>query len=317
MVPKYPEELRLSLHRLNILPNYANVQLFQEFDSPLGGMGLRALIDIPFGCPIISESVFFSKLENESVTSNQAHLAEFQALSCPDDPWTPDRTFGANSFGMGPNDQDVEIQGVFLQASRLNHSCVPNAHFAWSSTSERLTVHAIENIPADQEILVNYRAGDYTKPRDERRRELFSDYGFNCTCRACNLRTNFAKKSEERRMKLDHNQDYINQTRNFTLKTVRDQLLAKIQASITLLDSAGLIYPHLADMYSEAAWYYQVETQRATIADHGRYKVSCLENALQFARQKLFWDVACCGHDSPVVEEALEEIAKLKQTHIT
>ena len=317
MLPKYPEELRLSLHRLNLLPGYANVTLFQEFDSTLGGRGLRALKNIPFGSPIISESVFFSILKDETVTPAQAHLPEFQALSCPDNPWTPDRTFVANSFGMGSNAQNVEIQGIFLQSSRLNHSCVPNAHFAWNSNSDRLTVHAIQNIPEGQEILVNYRAGDYTKTRDERRHELFSHYGFNCNCRACNWRTDFGRKSEGHRKELHQLWAYIDQTRNYTLKSVRDKLLEKIRASVTTLNLEWLTYPHLADMYSEASWYHQVEMRRATRADHCRYKVSCLENALHFAREKLFLDVACSGHDSPVVEEALEEIAKLKQIRIT
>ena len=98
---------------------------------------------------------------------------------------------------------------------------------------------------------------------------------------------------------------------------MREQLLANIQTSITLLNKVGLIYPQLADMYSEAVWWYQVEVQRATRAEHSRYNVACLEKALQIARDKLYLDVACNGHDSPVIEETLNTIAELKQMNIS
>ena len=44
--------MRLSLHRLNILPDYAKGPSFQEFN-----VGLQNLRDIPLGFPIISEPV--------------------------------------------------------------------------------------------------------------------------------------------------------------------------------------------------------------------------------------------------------------------
>ena len=310
---QYPEELRLSLHRLNILPDYANVPLFQEFNSPLGGTGLQALVDIPFGFPIISEPELFSRVEGQRLTRAQKGFANFKALSCPDDPWTADRTFGANSFGMGTTAQNQEIHGIFLQSSRLNHSCVPNAHFAWNRTSQRLTVHAIENIPRDNEILVNYRIGNYRETRDARRAELSEHYGFICTCRACDQRPLFGSKSEERRRQIRDLDDYIERNRNSKSTDVRARLLANIRASITLLNKEGLIYPRLADMYSEAVWWYEKEMERATGAEHSGYKVACLETALQIARDQLYLDVACNGHDSPVVQERLNDIAELKQ----
>ena len=316
MLLKYPKELRLSLHRLNILPNYANIPLCDRFNS-FGGVGLQALRDIPFGTPIFSEPELFSKAEGREVTQTQARIRGFQELICPFDSDTADARFYANSFTIGKDRQGRRLDGIFLKSSRFNQSCVPNAYFTWNSNSQRLTVHAIVNIREGEEIFVNYYAEDYGKTRGERQEALSATYNFVCTCRACDQRPAFGLKSEERRRQIHDLHEYIKNNRNSNQTHVREQLLANIQASITLLNKVGLIYPQLADMYSEAVWWYQVEVDRATRAEHSRYKVACLEKALQFARDQLCLDVACNGHDSPVVEETLKTIADLKQMNIS
>ena len=269
---KYSEELRLSLHRLNLLPNYANITLFERFDS-FGGVGLKALRDIPFGTPIISEPALFSKPKGRDVTQTQARIRSFQELFCPFPSDTANERFEANSFAMDKDRQDRRWHGIFIEASRFNHSCVPNAYFSWNSNSQRLTVHAIEDIPEGGEIFVNYRAKDYDKTRDKRQEALSATYNFVCTCSACDQRPtplNFGSKSEERRRQIHELQDFIDDKRNSRQTQVRRRVLDSIQASIELLDQVGLIYPQLADMYSEAAWYYEIEVQRATRAEHSR-----------------------------------------------
>ena len=51
---------------------------------------------------------------------------------------TAKRTFDANSFEV-----DENTEGVFLRASRFNHSCTPNAHVQYNAKLHRLTIHAI------------------------------------------------------------------------------------------------------------------------------------------------------------------------------
>ena len=318
MLPKYPEELRLSLYRLNFLPDYANVPLFQVFDSPLGGKGLQALRDIPLGFPIISEPELFQRVEKQSVTCTQRNLAGFRALSCPVNPWEPDRTFTANSFGMGNNAQGKEIHGIFLQSSRLNHSCVPNAHFAWNSTLGRLTVHAVEKIPRDGEILINYRMGSYRNARNARREELSTDYGFICTCSACEPSPEFGPPSEKRRRQMRSLKANIKQNKHSIEPAVRNQRLANIHKFIALLRQEGLFYPQIPDMLMRGIEWHQKELDRATNGiEHAMYKVKCVEAALNMARQKLDMDVACTGYSSPEVRETLTLIGHLKQRDIS
>ena len=315
MSKKYPEELQLSLQSLGLLPTYANLPLYERFNSPLGGLGLRATRDIPYGTPIISEPELFSKIVGRSVTTAQANLAGFQELSCPGPLQTPNARFKVNSFGMGQDRLGRNKEGIFLEPSRLNHSCLPNAYFAWNEISKRITVHASLNIPRGEEIFVNYNHRAYHDTRDLRRQELMTDYFFNCTCRACQLNTDFGKKSQERRRQMHDLEDNISRINDSNAPADRKTLLAYIQDFISLLNQEGLCYPQLADLYDQEVRWHTVEMQQAKSgAVHDRYWAKCLEDALQAARNKLRLDVACNGHDSPEVEKTLKLIEQLKQS---
>ena len=284
----------------------------EQSNSVVAGVGLRALVDIPFGFPIISEVGLFSKAKGVPVNRTHAELDDFRALSCPTIPWTSDRVFAANSFGMGKTGSK-ENQGIFPTASRLNHSCVPNAYFAWNWKSKTLTVHALTPIPSGNEILVDYRVLNYLKTGDERRQELSDDYHFVCNCPACEPNTDFSAASEDRRRQMRELEQQIKDDKRSTVPDVRNQRLANIKKSILLLQQEGLVYPHQADMYDEEIEWYQKELKYVTTgAEHARYKARCLEEALQVARNKLCLDVACTGYNSPCVKSTLNLIDKLK-----
>ncbi|KAM0801863.1 hypothetical protein BDR22DRAFT_887922 [Usnea florida] len=311
---QYPEELRLSLSRLGVVPNYSNIKVYRSDGSNavVAGVGLRASVGIPFGFPIISESALFSRAKNAHVNHIQAGLDEFQALSCPTNPWTADGAFAANSFAMGKTG-NREIQGIFPIASRLNHSCVPNAYFAWNYKSKTLTVHALTPIPSGNEILVDYRVLNYLKPGDERRQELSDDYHFDCLCPACQQNTDFSAASEDRRRQMRDLEQQIENDKRSTVPNVRNQRLGRIKKFILLLQQEGLVYPHQADMLKEEIdWYWKELKYVTTGAEHARYKARCLEEALQVARNKLYLDVACTGYNSPCVQSTLKLIDKLK-----
>ena len=284
----------------------------EQSDSIVAGVGLRALANIPFGFPIISESALFSKAKNVRVSRTQAELDDFRELSCPTNPRTSDNVFAANSFGMGKTG-NKENQGIFPTASRLNHSCVPNAYFAWNWKSKTLTVHALTPIPSGQEILVNYRVLNYLKTGAERRQELSNDYHFVCNYPACEPNTDFSAASEDRRTKMRELEQQVKDDRRSTVPDVRNQRLANIKKFILLLQQEGLVYPQQADMYDEEIEWYQKELKYVTTgAEHARYKARCLEEALQVARNKLCLDVACTGYNSPCVKSTLDLIEKLK-----
>lgn len=308
---KSNEELRLSLKRLGIAPSYADVALFSRFRSPVGGLGLRATEHIPSGTPIISEEELFSIVKGRRVNQIQAGSRQFQALSCPFQPATPDNRFRANSFAMGSSRSGKEMQGIFVCSSRFNHSCVPNAHFAWNEKLKRLTVHAIVDIPNGEEIFVNYRKDDYLHTRAERVQALSADYNFHCACLACTPNTQFGRASEERRRRMRDLKDDITLDPSSTVARDKFQLLADIKIFMVLLRQEGLLYPQLADMYEEEVMWYSRE-MGSTGPENSLYKRRCLGEALDAARRKLDLDVTCNGYAAPEVTRTLKLISDLK-----
>lgn len=66
--------------------------------------------------------------------------------------------------------------GVFEVASRINHSCVPNASYAWNEAVGRMEYVAVRKLLAGEEVTIDY---GHTKGH------LVKYYGFECDCGAC------------------------------------------------------------------------------------------------------------------------------------
>lgn len=88
---------------------------------------------------------------------------------------------------------------VFLLGSRINHSCIPNIHFAYNSVLEEETFHAIRDIMAGEELTIMYIDGT-NRTRSQRQAEL-NKWGFRCTCPACED-TSQGREIEKRRAQL-------------------------------------------------------------------------------------------------------------------
>ena len=126
---KHQQELQSSLQRLGYPNMYSDSQfspVFEEFDSPTG-RGLRAIRDLPRGTPILYEAAFFVISKGGDLPADKIADVRFQALSCPYNNPTPRQRFVVNRYWVAKDDRGDNISGLFLQASRINHSCVPNA----------------------------------------------------------------------------------------------------------------------------------------------------------------------------------------------
>lgn len=103
--------------------------------------------------------------------------------------------YSTNAYPMGP-----DRSGIFPLISRLNSECSPNVHYNFDERRSLATVFAVAPIPARTE-LVNSYIGLYL-PRAERRGYLNKNFGFVCTCPACESRTGDGDESDERRQAL-------------------------------------------------------------------------------------------------------------------
>jgi hypothetical protein len=76
---------------------------------------------------------------------------------------------------------------LYLEASRFNHSCLPNCDYGHTSEEDRatITIRASREIQPDEEICVTYLINH--EPRDERRAETKLSWGFECNCPACDV----------------------------------------------------------------------------------------------------------------------------------
>ncbi|KAL8996872.1 MAG: hypothetical protein Q9169_003724 [Polycauliona sp. 2 TL-2023] len=169
--------------------------------------------------------------------------------------------FYANNFEMEKTDQGA-TQGIFLEASRFNHSCIPNAwcnwnpHYIYSDESPpgTFTVYAIRNILQGEEIVVNYRCEDAYMEASERRGKLKSHYNFRCCCPACQPGGEHAA----RRLMMDDVagklEDINDNTGTILGRSYQRQ--KGLESLAKLLEDEELEYPQKADVYGKLAEVY-------------------------------------------------------------
>ncbi|KLU91958.1 hypothetical protein MAPG_10907 [Magnaporthiopsis poae ATCC 64411] len=104
-----------------------------------------------------------------------------------------------NGFGIHADSDSPG--GLFLNASRINHSCVPNADQASFDDDGYKVMRANRDIETGEEITTSYTA--HFLPR-ELRQLLLGRWGFTCQCPACDPSNPFSR-SHERLLK-DHDQ---------------------------------------------------------------------------------------------------------------
>lgn len=98
-----------------------------------------------------------------------------------------------NVLPLGSN---ARSGGLFLEASRINHSCKHNAQNTWNEGIGRLTIHALRDIETGQEITISYLASH--SGYVERQRFLKEVFKFECKCELCSLPRAQRKQSDTR-----------------------------------------------------------------------------------------------------------------------
>jgi len=272
--------------------------------SPGKGLGVFATVDIPRGARIMADECLFyivgpkamiSEIEAGFDNLTPAQQKDYLALRCPDYPGKSPiiRRWEANCFAM---DHDT---GIFLVASRINHSCTPNALFKWNGNIQRETVHAIVDIPAGTEIETSY-----CPPHKDAysRREKLEHYGFDCLCDPCRQDNPAGKASEDRRCRMTEINSQVNDSSNTAPSASKanahpNTLNAHLEL-IRLLEEEQLFQKELGDQYRKAAVCSEAQ------GDTG--------NASAYARMGLQNDLTCLGADSPMVQEAMDFLQSLK-----
>ncbi|KZT01986.1 SET domain-containing protein [Laetiporus sulphureus 93-53] len=91
---------------------------------------------------------------------------------------------------------DGACAAIYIDVSRINHSCTPNVISRWDLLAFTMEIRALTPIRKGEEITMSYM--DKTAPRADRQKELKEKYDFICRCPSCSLTGAAAKESHIR-----------------------------------------------------------------------------------------------------------------------
>lgn len=277
--------------------------------SPGKGLGMFAAVNIEKGTRILAEKPFFSLVERPELSESDGYALDeiseafgrlsvgdqdkYMSLHCPE---RPDcnalvSIYEANCYEMGSG------ACICLDASRINHSCIPNAHFSWNTNIERETLHAVNDIFKGEEITISYCPAIRTF--DERKSNLES-YFFTCRCPACRTDERFGIKSQIRRLQM-HDLDHKIADFQIDAEAAREEYDERneepaILKLVELMDKEGLVYDK-SQAYRDAA--------------ECALKRGLRERALEYAGKELDVEFCCVGRDAPSYLEAISFSLKI------
>jgi hypothetical protein len=193
---------------LTISQHFKSTSLLQPIMStyfkiqqiPGKGNGLVATHDFIRGMKVIAETplLSMSNADDQAFTDEKIEtLARYQGVS--DEDWQIFRDFytrfapGVMSDLCGrflsgsftsKNMHGSETGMVFLNISRITHSCSPNCVYSFNNDKNEGRLYAIKNIKGGEEITISYGAG-MSVPLNQRRAQLQLERGFDCLCELC------------------------------------------------------------------------------------------------------------------------------------
>jgi SET domain-containing protein len=185
--------------------DFARLYTCQEI--PHKGHALLAATHIAKGTRILSESPLF-KVCRAGDDKKRIHDSVSKEISALDEESRKAFLALHNSFedegpGLGrvrtnalPLGSDVVMGAIFLESSRINHSCDPNAQNTWNDNIQKLTIHAIRDIAKAAEITIFYLPE--RRNHEDRQRDLLTKFRFTCFCNLCSLPHKQRKASDER-----------------------------------------------------------------------------------------------------------------------
>ena len=287
----------------NAIRNVKASTLYVIKASPGKGLGMFAAEDIRKGTRILAEKPFFSLTKRPVINlsdpqaPNEISIAfdrlstseqhQYLGLHCPQRPGCSRGVtiYEANCYEMGSG------TCICLDAARINHSCVPNAHYSWNASIERQTVHAVKDIFKGEEITISYCSAIRTL--EKRKRDL-KPYVFACTCSACQTDTWFGTRSQIRRQQmLDLHHEIADYQNDLPAARAEygyyDEEYAILRI-VSLMEEEGLVHTKSL-AYHDAA--------------ECALKRGLRERALKYARKELDVDLCCVGRDSPLYKETL------------
>lgn len=171
--------------------------------------------------------------------------------------------FQANGFNVqdaGDKDSpDIKKRAVFPSISRLNHSCMPNAHTYFNPHSRAMEVRTISDIPKDAEVEIAYF--NPLLPLSKRK-ERMDAWQFECGCPACVGPAEQQTLHEQRRQRaVEYEGHYLSNMLNPTIPA--EQLVAEIYDLVKMVEEDQSLAGQLPNAYE-----YLAMARMATLANN-------------------------------------------------
>ena len=119
-----------------------------------------------------------------------------------------------NGIECEPAGQSISRKAIFLNLSRLNHSCNANCDYSWNERDQRMEVYAQTAICEGEELSISYI--DIREPRQVRQQMLQDNWQFRCSCSVCSMRMHAA--SDKRRLRIGELSALLYSSRSSTKK---------------------------------------------------------------------------------------------------
>jgi hypothetical protein len=272
---------------------------------PGKGQGLIAVQDISKGTRIISEKPLFRiprsgigieqpalekaidrKLSLLSQDGQRAFLSLYN--NAPGDSYPLSGIVKTNALPLGTCASEG---GLFPEASRINHACVPNCQHTWNDNIGEETIHAVRRISKGEEITISYAD---TGTFESRRRHLKKSFAFNCTCELCSLPEAAREVSDNRQGEIKRLDELIGD--GSRLFSNPDRCLEDVHTLLTLLEAENI-----TDARVPRAYYDALQIAIAH-GDQARAKV--------FAQRAYEARLCCEGDDSPLTTRMKSLVAR-------
>ena len=178
-------------------------KLYTLREIPGKGLGLIAAVKILRGTRIISEEPLITRPRS---TDSKEQRGKFLAASVAklddgkrqvlfslhnafeDEETRELGIFRTNALPLGSGSS---TGGIFVESSRINHSCIHNAQNTWNENLGKLTIHAMRDIDEGEEITIIYLS-ERRNRADRQRTPSESSASLAPASCAVSLRTNSA-----------------------------------------------------------------------------------------------------------------------------
>jgi hypothetical protein len=150
-----------------------------EFRPSCGGIGVFTTRDYAYGDVLMVERPVIVSQNDTGAQATRVlpHvLDEVMKL-------TPNGGTSADKYRNNHMQISDDRAGLFLNMSRVNHSCFANSIKVYAEKEQAMVLYAACDIKANTEVTFSYTAIDVK--RHDRRLEIQKQWGFTCTCQMC------------------------------------------------------------------------------------------------------------------------------------